>query len=85
MQPMNAKYKSKTCTTFNEKLYCPYGKRCLFKHDDRGVEQLERYTYVSKIQFFPEEYLNFDLNLVNPSNEVVRTMGGSHKRLPIFQ
>ena len=55
--PQNAKYKSKSCNTFNEKLFCPYGKRCLFRHDDRQMEELERYYYFFKVNYFPETFL----------------------------
>ena len=56
--PLNAKYKSKTCNTFNERLYCPYGKRCLFRHDDRELEELNKYFYHFKIHFFSNTYLD---------------------------
>lgn len=45
--PVNAKYKSKSCNTFYEKLYCPYGRRCLFRHDDRLIDEIERYKYTT--------------------------------------
>jgi hypothetical protein len=43
--------------TFNEKLFCPYGKRCLFRHDDRQMDELERYYYHIQVNYFPETYL----------------------------
>ena len=57
-QPINAKYKSKTCTTFQEKLFCPYGKRCLFRHEDRTLEEVRTYSHYYTIEFFPERLLN---------------------------
>ena len=35
----NEKYKSKKCKQFHERQYCPYGSRCLFRHDDLEEER----------------------------------------------
>ena len=45
----NNKYKSKTCTTFNDKLFCPYGQRCLFKHEARPYDDVKQMHYVYKL------------------------------------
>lgn len=45
----NTKYKSKICTTFADRLFCPYGQRCLFKHEDRSFDQIKQYYYVHKL------------------------------------
>ena len=78
LPPSNTKYKSKICTTFQDRLYCPYGKRCLFRHDDRPVEQLDRYFYVTKLALLTQELHQRD-ELVEEESEQ------EPKRLPIFQ
>jgi hypothetical protein len=55
--PINAKYKSKTCTTFNERLFCPYGQRCLFKHEDRSFTEVKQFHHLFRITIQPDEYL----------------------------
>lgn len=35
--------------TFIEKLYCPYGKRCLFKHEDRTLDDVTTFYYMYKM------------------------------------
>ena len=47
----NSKYKSKLCTSFHTQMFCPYGNRCLFKHDERTIGQIASSYYNILLQF----------------------------------
>lgn len=73
----NNKYKSKTCTTFNEKLYCPYGQRCLFKHEDRQFDDVKNFFYLHRLVMLQHAFCDPYASKVLQSGPV--------KRLKIFQ
>jgi hypothetical protein len=39
--PVHDKYKSKECKQFHEKAFCPYGKRCQFRHEERDFKAIK--------------------------------------------
>jgi hypothetical protein len=66
-EPQNEKYKSKICKQFSEKLFCPYGNRCLFKHEDRSFGEVHGYHHVYKIQILKHCYPSGDQESVKDS------------------
>jgi hypothetical protein len=67
----NNKYKSKTCTTFTERLFCPYGQRCLFKHEDRNFDEVKYLHYTYKV-------------LIPKEEDYLKSKSESGKRLKVF-
>ena len=51
----NQKYKSKRCNDFFDTLYCHFGKRCLFYHDERSCNEVIGYSYYQKLLIKDEE------------------------------
>ena len=41
---INNKYRSKPCFEFHKKLYCSYGVRCLFYHNDKPMPKVDFYS-----------------------------------------
>jgi len=60
--PRNEKYKSKECASFNNRLHCPYGKRCLFRHDDRTSQDVQLCHYQMQLDLFAKQYENENSN-----------------------
>ena len=66
--------------TFLEKLYCPYGKRCLFKHEDRTLDDVTTFFYMYKM-FIHSDCLVEEMLTEDESKEPK----SSNRRLQIFQ
>lgn len=77
--PCNAKYKSKDCVTFQEKLFCPYGRRCLFRHDDRTLASVKEFHHLLRMTVCPRQTLMPILKESGVSEATGR------KRLPVFE
>lgn len=70
----NPNYKSKKCTNFHTKGYCPYGARCKYIHDE---EPTHRASYGS---CYFQKLLAFHVTFPDQ-----RSMWSPRKRLPVFE
>lgn len=46
---VNDKYKSQNCRQFYREKYCPYGKRCHFRHEYRSFKKIHRHFYMAHL------------------------------------
>ena len=43
------KYKSQNCRAFHKDKYCPYGSRCVFRHEYRSFQKIHRHFYMMHV------------------------------------
>jgi hypothetical protein len=64
-----------------------YGRRCLFRHDDRTLPEVAKYHYVHKLAVIGESFSHLNEESVSESNLINRLAlleSTTSRRLPVF-